>query len=124
MAANKLVTMANQIGTFFTSQGQSEAVTGTVTHLKKFWDPRMRAAIIAHLRAGGEGLRPEVRLAVETLASEAGEPAKAAAPAAPARREEKEAGKQNAAARGDEILSNAPVTAQTGFRRWLFLRRP
>jgi formate dehydrogenase subunit delta len=72
MPANKLVTMANQIGTFFASQGPSEAVAGTANHLKKFWDPRMRAAIIAHLRAGGEGLRPEVRLAVETLASEAG----------------------------------------------------
>jgi formate dehydrogenase subunit delta len=75
MSADKLVTMANQIGTFFTSQGQGQAVSGTVTHLKKFWDPRMRAAIIAHLRAGGEGLRPEVRLAVETLAAEAGETA-------------------------------------------------
>jgi formate dehydrogenase subunit delta len=73
MLANKLVTMANQIGTFFTSQGPGEAAASTAGHLKKFWDPRMRAAIIAHLRAGGEGLRPEVRLAVETLAREAGE---------------------------------------------------
>jgi formate dehydrogenase subunit delta len=80
MPANKLVTMANQIGTFFASQGQSQAVAGTANHLKKFWDPRMRAAIIAHLRAGGEGLRPEVRLAIETLASEAGELGEAAAP--------------------------------------------
>jgi formate dehydrogenase subunit delta len=81
MPADKLVTMANQIGTFFTSQGESQAVAGTATHLKKFWDPRMRAAIIAHLRAGGEGLRPEVRLAVEALASEAGTPGGAASPA-------------------------------------------
>ena len=71
MQANKLVTMANQIGTFFTSQGPGEAAAGTANHLKKFWDPRMRAAIIAHLHTGGEGLRPEVRLAVEILASEA-----------------------------------------------------
>ena len=74
MAANKLVTMANQIGTFFTSQGASQAVAGTASHLKKFWDPRMRADIIAHLHAGGEGLRPEVRLAVEMLANEAAAP--------------------------------------------------
>jgi formate dehydrogenase subunit delta len=80
MSANKLVTMANQIGTFFTSQGSGQAVAGTANHLKKFWDPRMRAEIIAHLRAGGEGLRPEVRLAVETLAAEAGGPVEAAAP--------------------------------------------
>jgi formate dehydrogenase subunit delta len=81
MPAKKLVTMANQIGTFFTSQGPGEAAASTASHLKKFWDPRMRAAIIAHLREGGEGLRPEVRLAVETLARDAGEPAEAAAPA-------------------------------------------
>jgi formate dehydrogenase subunit delta len=64
--------MANQIGTFFASQGPGQAVAGTTNHLKKFWDPRMRADIIAHWRAGGEGLRPEVRLAVATLAAEAG----------------------------------------------------
>ncbi len=67
----RLVMMANQIGTFFSSQGSAEAVAGTVTHIKKFWDPRMRAGIIEYLHAGGEGLRPEVRLAVEALAREA-----------------------------------------------------
>ena len=106
MAANKLVTMANQIGTFFTSQGQSQAAAGTANHLKKFWDPRMRAEIIAHLHAGGEGFRPEVRVAVETLAAEAGEPAEAAAPASSASKEEQ------------------PKTAALGgFSRWL-TRRP
>jgi formate dehydrogenase subunit delta len=80
MSAKKLVTMANQIGTFFTSQGSSQAVARTADHLKRFWDPRMRAEIIAHLHAGGEGLRPEVRVAVERLSAEAGEPVGAAAP--------------------------------------------
>jgi formate dehydrogenase subunit delta len=69
--AGKLVMMANQIGAFFTSQGPEQKVAGTLSHLQKFWDPRMRAAIIAHLRAGGEGLRPEVRLAVEELSKQA-----------------------------------------------------
>jgi formate dehydrogenase subunit delta len=81
MQADKLITMANQIGTFFTRQGPGEAAAGTANHLKKFWDPRMRAAIIAHLHAGGEGLRPEVLVAVQTLAREAGTPVVAAAPA-------------------------------------------
>jgi formate dehydrogenase subunit delta len=66
-AAAKLVMMANQIGAFFSSQGPEHAVIGTLNHLTKFWEPRMRAAIVAHLRAGGEGLRPEVRKAVEEL---------------------------------------------------------
>ncbi len=75
MAADRLVTMANQIGAFFTSQGPDQAVAGTASHLKKYWEPRMRAAIVAHLRAGGEDLRPEVRLAVEELAHDEGKPA-------------------------------------------------
>ena len=70
MAPDKLVVMANQIGTFFISQGADKAAAETAAHLRKFWEPRMRAAIIAHLRAGGEGLKPEVRFAVEELARE------------------------------------------------------
>jgi formate dehydrogenase subunit delta len=65
---NKLVYMANQIGKFFASQGQERAVTGTADHIKKFWDPRMRAAIFAHLNDGGAGLDPIVRTALEQLA--------------------------------------------------------
>ena len=43
--------MANQIGKFFTSQGTEQAVTGTADHIRKFWDPHMRASIAAHLEA-------------------------------------------------------------------------
>ncbi len=67
MSPERLVYMANQIGRFFASQGADQAVAGTLEHLKLFWDPRMRAAIIAHLDAGGEGLAPDVRIAVERL---------------------------------------------------------
>ena len=59
--------MANQIGKFFVSQGEEQAVPGIADHLKKFWDPRMRAQILEHLDAGGEGLDPPVRRAVEQL---------------------------------------------------------
>lgn len=67
MSPDRLVYMANQIGAFFRSQGPDKAVPGIAEHLKKFWEPRMRRAIIAHLDAGGDGLAPEVRAAVETL---------------------------------------------------------
>jgi formate dehydrogenase subunit delta len=63
----KLVYMANQISKFFRSQGEGAAVKGTAEHLKKFWDPRMRAAILRHLANGGEGLEPVARQAVEQL---------------------------------------------------------
>ncbi len=81
MRTDKLVMMANQIGTFFASQGQDKAVAGIADHLRKFWDPRMRAAIVAYLHeGGGEGLRPEVRLAIEEMARERGAPARPATP--------------------------------------------
>jgi len=67
MSLDKLVYMANQIGKFFASQGREQAVAGTADHIKKFWDPRMRAAIFAHLEAGGAGLDPVVRAALESL---------------------------------------------------------
>jgi formate dehydrogenase subunit delta len=67
MSPDKLVYMANQIGKFFASQGPDAAVAGTAEHIKKFWDPRMRAAIFDHVEAGGHGLEPLVRRAIEQL---------------------------------------------------------
>ena len=63
----RLIYMANQIGTFFNSQGQDKAVPGITEHIRKFWDPRMRKQIMAHLEAGGEGLDPNVRDALKAL---------------------------------------------------------
>jgi formate dehydrogenase subunit delta len=67
MSPDKLVYMANQIGRFFASQGEDKAVAAVADHLMKFWDPRMRKAILAHLADGGAGLDPPVRKAVEHL---------------------------------------------------------
>jgi formate dehydrogenase subunit delta len=67
MSPDRLIYMANQIGKFFASQGPDKAVPGITEHIKKFWDPRMRSAILRHLDAGGAGLDPDVRDAVEAL---------------------------------------------------------
>jgi formate dehydrogenase subunit delta len=67
MSPDRLIYMANQIGTFFKSQGEGKAVPGIADHIRKFWDPRMRSAITAHLDAGGAGLDPDVRSALESL---------------------------------------------------------
>jgi formate dehydrogenase subunit delta len=64
---DRLVMMANQIGRFFTPQREGDAVAGIADHLEKFWDPRMKASIVAHLRAGGAGLDGPVREAVGRL---------------------------------------------------------
>ncbi len=67
MQAEKLVYMANQIAAFFKPQGESKAVAGIADHIRKFWDPRMRAGILAHVAAGGEGLDPLARQAMDLL---------------------------------------------------------
>ncbi len=73
MLPDRLVSMANQIGQFFAAQdsegSSSAAAEGIADHLRRFWDPRMRAAIVAHLRDGGAGLDPLPRAAVALLAA-------------------------------------------------------
>ncbi|MBZ9678171.1 formate dehydrogenase subunit delta [Mesorhizobium sp. ES1-1] len=51
----KLVRMANQIGTFFQSKPREEGIAGTAEHINKFWEPRMRQQFFEMLDAGGEG---------------------------------------------------------------------
>ncbi|BBU62226.1 NAD-dependent formate dehydrogenase [Methylosinus sp. C49] len=68
-SADRLVKMANQIGKFFAAQRHSDAVAGTAEHLKKFWDPRMRAGIIDHVAQGGSGLDEVPLQAVQKLAA-------------------------------------------------------
>jgi formate dehydrogenase subunit delta len=50
MKTDKLVTMANQIGTFFESYpDRDEAMREIASHLQRFWAPRMRAELMRHL---------------------------------------------------------------------------
>jgi formate dehydrogenase subunit delta len=65
--SHMLVKMANDISRFFATQSGQPPEQGTAGHIKKFWDPRMRNAIIAHLDQGGAGLEPVARKAVEEL---------------------------------------------------------
>jgi formate dehydrogenase subunit delta len=55
-----LVTMANQIGRFYEAYpDKAEAHKSAVTHVRRFWDPRMRKALLHHIDTeGGEGLSP------------------------------------------------------------------
>ncbi|HEX3576589.1 MAG TPA: formate dehydrogenase subunit delta [Rhodopila sp.] len=69
MSHDKLAYMANQIGRFFQSQKPETAVAGIAEHILKFWDPRMREAIVAQLADGQIELDPLVRQAVERIGS-------------------------------------------------------
>lgn len=66
MDINNLTHMANRIGQFFESMpDQQEASKEIANHLRKFWEPRMRRELLAHLdTTGGEGLLPIVKNAV------------------------------------------------------------
>jgi formate dehydrogenase subunit delta len=62
MSSNKvdtLVTMANQIGDFFeTMSNRAQSLQEISEHLKRFWEPRMRVALLEHVeRHDGIGLK-------------------------------------------------------------------
>jgi formate dehydrogenase subunit delta len=64
-----LVSMANDIGNFFDGEfGHTESPPNIALHIQRYWDPRMRSAIIAHVAQGGADLKPTVLAAVKTLA--------------------------------------------------------
>jgi formate dehydrogenase subunit delta len=67
MSHDKLAYMANQIGRFFESQKPDTAAAEIEEHIRKFWDPRMRKAIIAQLAEGRIELDPSVRQAIERI---------------------------------------------------------
>lgn len=65
MEIQHLVKMANQIGQFFEAEpDRDQAILDIATHLKRFWDPRMRKAIVAHAETGGENLKEIVATAL------------------------------------------------------------
>ncbi len=66
MNREHLIRMANQIGTFFQSQpDRAEALEGLANHIARFWEPRMQREFQVLLDAGGEGVLPIVREALE-----------------------------------------------------------
>ena len=68
MHIENLVTMLNQIHSFFATEPDRElAIDGIRNHVQRFWEPRMRRLIIAHAQAGGEGIEPLALEAVRRL---------------------------------------------------------
>jgi len=74
MKIDSLITMANQIGAFFHGEGgqdhPEEAAKLTATHLRRYWEPRMRTQIIEYFNSnGGEGLDDVAKSGVALLAT-------------------------------------------------------
>ena len=71
MNIDRLVKMANEISAFFATESPPDrAAQDVAQHLRRFWEPRMRRQIIAHVREhDGVGLTDLARRGVETLAA-------------------------------------------------------
>jgi formate dehydrogenase subunit delta len=69
-----LILMANQIGDFFAPYPPERAREGLRNHLRTYWDPRMRSALLKHIEGrGGEGLQERVIEAARLLRDGQGE---------------------------------------------------
>jgi formate dehydrogenase subunit delta len=69
MNIERLVAMANDISAFFDSEpDKAVAIEGVRFHITRFWDPRMRREIIAHLATGGAGMCATAIGAIKALA--------------------------------------------------------
>jgi len=66
MDIDNLVRMANRIGDFFEAMPDAdEARAGIAQHLQRFWEPRMRNELVAHLDTGeASSLKPIVSEAI------------------------------------------------------------
>ena len=72
MEVQRLVKLANDIGSFFESEKDpTKGAEGVATHIRMFWDPRMRRELLVHLdESDGEGLKPLVLEALRTYGHE------------------------------------------------------
>jgi len=72
MNVDQLTKMVNDIAAFFESEsGREKAIDDVATHMRRFWDPRMRREIVAHFAKGGDGLSEVSLAAVAKLAAAA-----------------------------------------------------
>lgn len=66
MDSDNLVRMANRIGEFFEAMPEhDEALQGIAEHIRKFWEPRMRAQLAQVLE------QPEAASALKPIVQEA-----------------------------------------------------
>ena len=72
MELARLAYMADQIARNFAAQGEDAAIAATADHIRLFWDPRMKAQLLA---ADPAALTPLVAAAVENLETSMSKPA-------------------------------------------------
>jgi formate dehydrogenase subunit delta len=65
MDISRLTYMANQIARNVEARGHDLAIQETATHIIKFWDPRMKAAMLSSDRSGLSAIAAEAMMKVE-----------------------------------------------------------
>ena len=68
---DRLLAMAEQIGAFFAPYPPERAAEGVRNHLRSYWDPRMREALLAYIEGGAAGLPAHVVAGAKLLKEEA-----------------------------------------------------
>jgi formate dehydrogenase subunit delta len=73
MNIDLLIKMANEIGSFWEGEvGDDKAAADVATHIRRYWEPRMRAQMITYFEERqGAGLSDVAKGAVAILASQA-----------------------------------------------------
>lgn len=61
------VRMANEIAVQFHHRPADEAATSIANHIRKFWDPRMKADLVARLHSDPASMDPLVIAAARQL---------------------------------------------------------
>ncbi len=63
-----LIRLANRIGDFFEAlPDRAEGLEGIANHIQKFWEPRMRTAMLDFLKQHPDGKTPNAELNPITL---------------------------------------------------------
>jgi formate dehydrogenase subunit delta len=67
MNNDNLIRMVNRIGTFFAAMpNRDEALHDIAQHVRRFWEPRMRRQLLAHVDDDGAGVDAIVLSALGT----------------------------------------------------------
>nr|WP_276511031.1 formate dehydrogenase subunit delta [Eoetvoesiella caeni] len=65
-----MIRLANRIGDFFEAMpDRAEGIEGVADHIQKFWEPRMRTAMLDFLQESPDGKTPTAALNAITLAA-------------------------------------------------------
>ena len=69
MTDDDLTRMTKQIAEFFAPYGHEASVDGIAEHIRNFWDPRMRAALLGKADQDPDALLPVVLEAAKKLST-------------------------------------------------------